>query len=102
MTTATRRTRFLLAYDVSDPKRLHGVHKVALTFGEPLQYSVFICDLMPDELVRLRMALREHIHHAEDRVVLVNLGPAAGRAARAIEVLGRQHLLPPSGDPVIV
>ena len=43
------RNRFLVCYDVSDPKRLAQVYKKMNGFGEPAQYSVFICDLSPKE-----------------------------------------------------
>lgn len=34
-------------------------------------------------------ALRKVIHHGEDQVLVVNLGPSEGRARDAIEALGR-------------
>ena len=35
------RTRYLLTYDIRDPRRLRRVHRVAKDFGEPLQFAVF-------------------------------------------------------------
>ena len=36
------RRRFLIAYDICDPKRLRQVCKTMEEYGERLQYSVFI------------------------------------------------------------
>ena len=41
------RNRFLVCYDVSDPKRLARTYREMNGFGDPAQYSVFICDLSP-------------------------------------------------------
>lgn len=68
------RRRYLLAYDISDEVRLRRVHAVAKTFGYPLQYSVFLCDLNPSELVRLKWAMGDVIKHTIDRVVIIDLG----------------------------
>jgi CRISPR-associated protein Cas2 len=47
------RRRFLIAYDICDPQRLRQVCKTMESYGERLQYSVFICDLSRTELVPL-------------------------------------------------
>ena len=83
------RNRFIVSYDISDPKRLRRVHRTMRGFGDPLQYSVFRCDLSPSEKVLLHEALTPIINHREDQVMLVNLGPAEGRGNESIETLGR-------------
>lgn len=82
------RTRYLLVYDIRTPRRLRRVHRVASDFGEPLQYSVFVCDLADAERARLRVALAAEIHHAVDSVALFDLGPADGRGVRCVEHFG--------------
>jgi len=47
------RNLHLVAYDIADPKRLYQVHKRMRGFGDPLQYSVFVCLLSPKELALL-------------------------------------------------
>lgn len=42
-----------MAYDVREARRLRRVHKVCKTYGDPLQYSLFVCDLSRQELVGL-------------------------------------------------
>ena len=56
------RKRYLLAYDIRDSKRLRQVHKIMKSFGWPMQYSVFICDLDAMELTALRTELAATIH----------------------------------------
>ena len=51
---AAGRTRYLVSYDISDPKRLRQVHKTVKDFGWPMQYSVFICDVDAVEMVMLK------------------------------------------------
>lgn len=85
------RTRYLLVYDIRQPRRLRRVHRVASEFGEPLQYSVFVCDLTDTERARLRRRLHEEIHHEVDRVALFDLGPATGRGLQCVEHFGTSH-----------
>ncbi|MGH7718443.1 MAG: CRISPR-associated endonuclease Cas2 [Gemmatimonadaceae bacterium] len=96
------RHRYLVTYDVSDAKRLRRVFKKLMGFGEPLQYSVFQCDLSDVERLKLREAVSNIINHAEDRVLIVDLGPADGRAALAFECLGVQREIPKERGAVIV
>ncbi len=95
------RARYLVAYDVSDPKRLRLVHKTVRGFGEAMQYSVFVCDLSDHEKVLLRGAVAEIIHADEDRVMIVHLGPADGRGAQCFEILGRQHAAEDPGAVIV-
>lgn len=96
------RRRYLVAYDVSDPTRLRRVHKKLLGFGDPLQYSVFQCNLSDVEKLRMVEALSQLIHHDEDRVLIVDIGPVEGRAAAAFEFLGvRTELLAERGAVIV-
>jgi CRISPR-associated protein Cas2 len=81
-------TRYVVTYDIRDPKRLRKVFKCLRNYGEHLQFSVFDCLLSEKDLVRLRADLSARIDGSADQVLLVKLGPADGRAADAIEFLG--------------
>ncbi len=94
------RTRYLLAYDIRHPRRLRRVHRVATDFGEPLQYSVFICDLTRVELIALRQKLLEEIKSTEDSIGIFDLGAPATRGVECIEFLGIRRDLP-TDDPAI-
>jgi CRISPR-associated protein Cas2 len=62
-------------------------------WGDHLQYSVFECQLNETDLVRCKQELSEIINHAQDQVLFINLGPAAGRGERVIEAIGQPYVL---------
>ena len=82
------KNRYLVAYDVVDPKRLRAIYRKLCGFGEHVQYSVFLCDLSPGQRVLLADALHAIINAREDRVLIVDLGPVAGRGRECITTLG--------------
>lgn len=96
------RTRYLVAYDISDERRLRQVHRCVVGFGHPLQYSVFVCDLTSRELIQLRVSLRDLIDYRADAIAIVDLGPAADRGRFCFEFMGRTTPLPSPGGPTIV
>jgi CRISPR-associated protein Cas2 len=85
------RNSYLVCYDISDEKRLKKVFKAMRGYGDHLQYTVFECQLTPMDLVRCRNELSQIIHHDEDQVLFVNLGPAEGRGDRVITALGKPY-----------
>jgi CRISPR-associated protein Cas2 len=85
------RTSYLVCYDIADEKRLRKVFKLMRGFGDHLQFSVFECQWTLSDLVRCREALAGIIHHDEDQVLFVNLGPAEGRGDRVISALGKPY-----------
>ncbi|QDS85926.1 CRISPR-associated endoribonuclease Cas2 [Rosistilla ulvae] len=85
------RNIFLVTYDIRDDKRLRKVHKTMRNWGDHLQYSVFECQLSQHDLITLKDQLSQIIHHSNDQVLLVDLGPATGRGERVIEALGQPY-----------
>ena len=83
------RARYIVSYDISDPKRWRKVYRTMRAYGEPLHYSVFRCDLSASEHVLLLESLTALIHHLEDRVMLIHIGPSNGRSEERMETLGR-------------
>jgi CRISPR-associated protein Cas2 len=96
------RACYVVSYDISDDKRLRRVHRIMRGFGEPLQYSVFRCVLSLSERILLLETLTPLINHREDQVLLINLGPADGRGAESIEVVGRALTTEPERTAVVV
>ena len=94
------RHTYLVCYDISDDVRRSRVLKTMKGFGDHLQYSVFECQLNATDLTRCRHALSQAIHHKDDQVLFVNLGPAEGRGDRVITALGRAYS--PIDAPCIV
>ena len=86
------RNSYIVSYDIADPKRLRKVFKKMRAWGDHLQLSVFECQLRPIDLVRLRADLADIIHHDEDQVLFVDLGPTEGRGDRVITALGKPYV----------
>ncbi len=84
----TTRHRFIVCYDVREPKRLRKTHEVMLGFGDPLQYSVFVCDLSNAERLLMEDAVKQVVKLPEDFVHIIDLGPAHGRSLKRIRSLG--------------
>ena len=85
------RQTLVVTYDISDPKRLRRVFRLMQGYGAHVQLSVFRCELSARELVELKVRLGEIIHHGEDQVLFIDVGPADGRAGTAISAIGRAY-----------
>ncbi|MCC7170920.1 MAG: CRISPR-associated endonuclease Cas2 [Planctomycetes bacterium] len=94
------RNRYIVSYDIRDPKRLRKVFVCMRGFGESLQYSVFRCDLTAREKALMITKLTDIIHHRDDRVMIVDLGPSEGRGAECFEFLGQSRAL--TADHVVI
>lgn len=88
------RQTYVVSYDISDPKRLRKIFKTLRGYGDHIQLSVFRCELNRRELVELRSVLAEIIHHGEDQVLFVDLGPVEGRGSTSIAAIGRTYMQP--------
>jgi CRISPR-associated protein Cas2 len=84
----------IVTYDIADAKRLKTVYKLMRGYGDHLQLSVFVCELTPRELVELKSRLEEEIHHREDQVVFVDVGPAPDTPSQRITALGKRYAHP--------
>jgi len=89
----------LLAYDIRDERRLRAVANCVEGYGHRMQYSVFICDLSPIELVYLRADLDQAIRPSEDSVMLVDLG--GSDSPSRIVFLGQHLRLPDRGATIV-
>ena len=88
------RSSYVVTYDISDSRRLRNVFKLMRGYGDHLQLSVFQCEMNPSERVDLESRLGDIINHGEDQVLFIKIGPAGGRARRAISSLGRAYTVP--------
>jgi CRISPR-associated protein Cas2 len=91
---------YIVAYDISDPRRWRRVFRLMNGYGEWVQLSVFQCRLSRRRRIELKFALGEIIDHAQDHVVILDLRPAAGIRLR-VESLGKPFTVVERG-PVIV
>ena len=88
------RQTFIVSYDIADPKRLRRVYRLMRGWGDHIQLSVFRCELSARELVELRSNLVRVIHHTEDQVLFVDVGPVEGRGSTSIRSIGKVYSAP--------
>jgi len=83
--SADETRRYVVAYDVSsDPRRVRIAHTLQ-SYGDRVQYSVFLVDAKPSRMLRLQARLAALLDHATDSVLICDLGPrdAVGRSRMA-------------------
>ena len=90
---------YIVAYDISDPKRLRRVARACEDFGYRKQLSVFLCRVSATDFVRLRARLYDIIDLEEDQVLFIPLCP---RCVNGIEAIGRPTEAADARDTVIV
>jgi CRISPR-associated protein Cas2 len=73
---------YLVAYDVSSPKRWRRVQKAVRRLCRRSQLSVFVCRGTPARLARLEITLRREMDLDKDRLLVLDLGPADAAAER--------------------
>lgn len=90
----TTRRHYIVSYDIASDKE--GDKRRSKVFdhlegrGDHAQFSVFFCQLNPSELAQLRSDLSAIIHHTQDQILLVDLGPAHNPLEGGIECLGKK------------
>lgn len=82
------RRRYIITYDIADPKRLRGVAKTLEGYGVRLQFSVFECLLDSMRLSKAKAALQNIIDSSEDQILFIYLGPEATDIGLSMESLG--------------
>ena len=95
------RSRYLVAYDVREARRLRRVHKVVKDYGYPLQYSIFVCDLTRVELLSMKGDLLEEVELREDSIGIFDLGKPDGRGIDCVEYIGVRRAIPGSGQSAV-
>ena len=68
--------RYIIAYDIKDDSRRIRVSKLLQSYGNRLQYSVFLMEMREVRLVRMEERLHTLINGAEDSVVIARLDDA--------------------------
>ncbi len=66
----------VVTYDIADQKRWRAVFTLMKGYGEWLQLSVFQCRLSRRQQAELTATLDQIIHHKDDHVLIMDLGPA--------------------------
>lgn len=93
--------RYLVAYDIADDKRRNKIAHRLMSYGQRIQYSVFVVDVKPARLVRLRAKLQELLVSAQDSVVICELGPLPRAADFKMDFLGARPELLGNGAIIV-
>ena len=94
------RRQYLVAYDIGDDDRRMAVYKRMLDEGERIQFSVFICECTATERIRLEADLSPMIHHDEDQIILLDLGPNRMHLEKALRCIGK-NWNPPGRNQIV-
>ena len=89
--------RYLIAYDVVNDARRLRVAKKLESYGDRIQYSVFVVDVRPARIVRLVEALEQIIDRQDDSVLLCDLGLLTALDDKRFLVVGRRRPLTDDG-----
>lgn len=92
---------YIVTYDIADQRRWRAIFKLMHGYGEWLQLSVFQCRLTRARVVDLQARLAETIHHGDDHVMLIDVGPADGIAPR-VQSLGKRRYDPVERVAIVV
>lgn len=87
------RSRYIVSYDIAHPKRLRRVAKICESYGSRIQYSVFECPLDDLRFQQLNAELHEVIHHEDDQILYISLGPERSANPMRIESLGQPYTM---------
>lgn len=101
VTTRHDEKLYFVAYDIADPKRWRAIYKTMHGYGDWVQLSLFQCRLTDVRHAELIADLDTLIHHKEDHVVIVDLGPAE-RVEPKVVSLGKRGYTPVDNTPTIV
>lgn len=93
--------RFLIAYDVSEDARRTRVAKALESYGDRVQFSVFVVDVKPARLLRLRSRLANLIDVATDSVLICDLGPVSHGGLTRISTIGLPRAITGQGPLII-
>lgn len=83
----TARTRYLIAYDIADSKRLYRIHKQVEAYAIGGQKSFYECWLTLHEFVKLKANVTALMDNAEDRIFIYQL-----HKDTEPELFGKAHL----------
>jgi len=65
------KTRYLVAYDITDDKKRNRVANILKNYGVRIQKSVFECNVRPGTVLEIRRHLMAEIDEKTDSVLIV-------------------------------
>lgn len=97
----TRLSRMLVAYDIVDDRRRSRLANVLQSFGDRIQFSVFLIDVTDAQEVRMRARVSAEIDARVDSVLFCKLGPTASTGSTSITYLGCRRTITDDTDFVV-
>ncbi len=91
---------YIVTYDIGDQKRWRRMFNIMNGYGQWLQLSVFQCRMTRQRHAELIALVDGIIHHGEDHVLLIDVGPAEHVDPRVVS-LGKD-IEPLVREPVII
>lgn len=92
---------YIVTYDIANPKRWREIFKLMQGYGQWVQLSVFQCRLNRTRHAELMTSLKGILHHTEDHVIMIDVGPAGGVKPKIVS-LGMRTFEPVERQPIIV
>jgi CRISPR-associated protein Cas2 len=99
--TSDRVHRYIMAYDVASDTRRTRVAKTLESYGDRVQYSVFVVDTKPAKMLRLKAAITSCVDLATDSLMVCDLGPLADCGSRRIQFIGSPRMITSHGPLVL-
>lgn len=99
--TSNQVHRYLIAYDVVSDARRVRVAKTLESYGDRIQYSVFLVDAKPAKVIRLTTTIRSQIDLTTDSVLVCDLGSLANGESQHIQFVGYTRSFTGAGPLVI-
>lgn len=81
--------RTVICYDVPDDRRRTKLAKLLEGFGDRIQYSVFVVDISPSRLMRLKDSATALLKLDEDSVLFCDLGRVSELDINRFSYLGQ-------------
>jgi CRISPR-associated protein Cas2 len=71
---------YVVSYDIASPRRWRRVQKAVRRLCRRCQLSVLVCRATPARIAGLESELRRYLDPREDRLLVLDLGPADSAA----------------------
>ncbi|MDO5633427.1 MAG: CRISPR-associated endonuclease Cas2 [Micrococcus sp.] len=93
--------RTLVAYDIPSDKRRAKVARILEEYGDRIQYSVFVLDLLPAGSIRMKAEIEAVMDLGEDSILFCDLGLCSALGPEQFSFLGVDREVTGQG-PLIV
>lgn len=100
MSRRDRMRRTLIAYDVPDDRRRARLARVLEEYGDRIQYSVFVVDLLPSGLIEMKTRLRRVLDTTEGSVLMCDLGLCSTLTDEQFSFLGLSREITEQGSMI--